>query len=75
MKYFVIDIETALDGKISPAIYTYSNEDEAVASYHSRMGSAMRNANVSEVLITVLDNTGNQHAQSYWKRPTEDVVD
>lgn len=73
MKYYVIDIETYNDGT-SPnkAIYEYDTSDEAVASFHSRMGSAMKNPNVDTVLVSAINAEGALCDQSYWKRPVEE---
>lgn len=70
MRYFVIDVETYNNGTpVSKAIYEYATPSEAVATFHQRMGSAMKNAAVDEVLICVIDGKGGQYAQEYWKRP------
>lgn len=73
MKFFVIDIEQYIDDTNSKAIYEYATADEAVASYHSRMGSAMKNANVKDVLVSVIDSKGGGYGQSYWERKQEGV--
>lgn len=71
MKYYVVDIETYLDGTNSKAIYEYATADEAVANYHSRFGAGMKNANVAELLVSAIDNKGGGYGQSYWARKTE----
>lgn len=35
MKYVFIELETDLDGKIQPGVYTKDNQEEAMALFHS----------------------------------------
>lgn len=68
--YYLIDIETYNNGTAdSKAIYAYASESEAVASFHSRIGSAMKNATCRSVLCKVISETGTEVKSEFWARP------
>ena len=59
MKYYLIEISTG-DTKISgKGIYEYATEKEAVAMFHSKLGSAMKSDLFETELIMVIDEFGN----------------
>lgn len=73
MGYFLINIETYNDGSAdSKAIYTYATQDDAIAAYHSKLGSAMKNAKCRTVLCMVISETGNVVKQEFWLREATD---
>lgn len=58
MKYYVVEIsegDTKIAGK---AIYEFTSEKDAVASYHSKMGNAMKSNLYLSELIIVIDENG-----------------
>lgn len=58
MKYYLIEISTG-DSKIAgKAIYEYATQNEAVAMFHSKLGSAMKSALYTSELIMVIDENG-----------------
>lgn len=58
MKFYVIEIATG-DSKISgKGIYEYTTLDEAVASWHKKLGTAMSSNLYSTELCMVIDSTG-----------------
>lgn len=58
MKYYVIEIAEG-DAKISgKGIYEYDNEKSAVASFHSKLGTAMKSDLYKSELIMVVDSDG-----------------
>lgn len=58
MKYYVIEIATG-DIKITgKGIYEYNSETEAVASFHSKLGTAMKSDLYETELILVIDSDG-----------------
>lgn len=58
MKYYVIEIATG-DAKIQgKGIYEYATENEAVASFHSKLGTAMKSELYTSELIMVVDSDG-----------------
>lgn len=60
MKYFVIEIATG-DTKIAgKGIYEFATRKEAVASFHSKLGVAMKSDLYESDLIMVINETGAQ---------------
>lgn len=58
MKYYVLEIAEG-DAKIAgKGVYEYATEKEAVASFHSKLGIAMKSAMYTSELIMVLDQDG-----------------
>lgn len=58
MRYYVIEIATG-DAKIQgKGIYEYATEKEAVASFHSKLGTAMKSELYTSELIMVVDSDG-----------------
>lgn len=56
--YFVVEIATG-DAKIAgKGIYSYGTEKEAVASFHSKLGTAMKSELYTSELIMVVDAEG-----------------
>ena len=59
MKYYVflsVQYNDGTDDKV--AIYTYASANEAVAAFHSYLGSYMKSENVSQVLVIALNSDG-----------------
>lgn len=67
--YYLLDIETYLDAPISKAVYQYKDKNEAVASFHSRIGAAMKNEKCTSVLCKVMSETGVEIKSEFWARP------
>lgn len=56
--FYLIEI-AAGDSKIAgKAVYAYDTATEAVASFHSRMGSAMKSELYTSELLLVIDESG-----------------
>lgn len=56
-KYYVIEITTKAE-TTTKGVYEYTTENEAVASFHSKMGGAMKNKDYLEELVMVVDDNG-----------------
>lgn len=56
-KYFVIEITTKAD-TTTKGVYEYATENEAIASFHSKMGGAMKNKDYLAELLMVIDDNG-----------------
>lgn len=56
-KYYVIEITTKAD-TTTKGVYEYATENEAVASFHSKMGGAMKNKDYLGELLMVIDDNG-----------------
>lgn len=66
MKFYLIEIATG-DAKIAgKAIYEYASRNEAVAKYHSRLGSAMASELYLTDLVMVIDEIGNVIESTYY---------
>ena len=72
MKYYVIEVTKYADGTAdSKSIYTYSDENEAVATFHQKMGGAMKNANYAFELVQVINDYGVAIESKYFERKAE----
>lgn len=69
MNYYLIEISTG-DGRIAgKAVYEYSEEHDAVAAYHSKMGTAMRSDLYDTELLMVVDSTGKVLKRELYIKP------
>lgn len=78
MKFYLIEISTYIN-KIaeSRAVYAYDTKDEAIASFHEKLGSAMGNKNCKSELVMVIcpypetltTPEGYPIKYEYWERP------
>lgn len=58
MKYYVLVISNG-DSKIKgKAVYEYDNQHDAVASFHSELGKAMKSDLYIDCLVMVVDSDG-----------------
>lgn len=58
MKYYVIEIATG-DSKVAgKSIYEYNTEKEAIASFHSKLGVAMKSDLYTSELLIVINEEG-----------------
>lgn len=58
MKFYVVEISDG-DSKIAgKSIYEFQTEKEAVASFHSKLGTAMKSVLYTSELIMVVDSDG-----------------
>lgn len=56
--FYLIEIATG-DVKVAgKGVYEYATENEAVASFHSKMGSAMKSDLFDSELLMVIDDNG-----------------
>ena len=75
MKYYLVEITTYVDETPdSKGVYEYDNETDAIATFHSKMGGAMKNENyASEYLRAFYPASEGKPDQelrvAYWKRP------
>lgn len=69
MKYFVIEIATG-DSKIAgKSIYEYATYNEAVASFHKKLGTAMGSELYTSDLVMVVDQYGNVAKSEFYSKP------
>lgn len=70
MKFYVVEIAEG-DAKIKgKGIYEYATKDEAVASFHSKMGTAMKSELYTREQLLVLDQFNNVLVSEVYERPT-----
>lgn len=71
-KYYVIEVTKYADGTAdSKSIYTYDDEVEAVATFHQKMGGAMKNVNYAFELVQVINDYGVVIESKYFERKVE----
>lgn len=76
MEIFLIEIQSYNDGtKTSKAIYTYASLNEAISSYHSKMGAAMKLKNLKREVIIVLDEDGIYKHDTFYNEVIEEDVE
>ncbi len=69
--FYIIEISTG-DAKIAgKAIYEYATLDEAVATFHSKLGTAMKSDLYESELIVVIDGEGQALRSEKYTKPTE----
>lgn len=71
-KYLVIEYTKYVDGTPDgKAIYSYNTELEALATFHSKMGGAIKNANYAFELVQIINEYGVVIESKYFERKTE----
>lgn len=59
MKYIFIELETDLEEKVHPGVYTKDTREEAMALFHRSLGNHLANKqNYAQILCVVLQDTG-----------------
>ena len=76
MKYYVIEITTYNNGTSdSKGIYEYDNKQDAIATFHSKMGGAMKNTTYATELLLVISEEGSTVRMERFERPVEEVTE
>lgn len=71
MKFYVIEIAMG-DAKIQgKGIYEYDTEREAVASFHSKLGTAMKSELYTRELVMVVNEVGGVLRSEVFERTAE----
>lgn len=74
MNFYVIEISSG-DAKIAGrSIYSYPTEKDAVASFHSKLGTAMKSAMYTDELVMVIDSYGAVIKKEMYCKP-DDVAE
>lgn len=72
VKYYVIEIATG-DSKIAgKSIYEYNTLNEALASFHKKLGTAMSSDLYEKDLVMVINSEGGIHASESYHRASEE---
>lgn len=74
MKFFVIEIATGDEKIAGKGIYEYGSEKEAVATFHSKLGTAMKSELYESDLVMVVDGFGNVVKRERYVEPVEGEV-
>lgn len=69
--YYEIEIQVTKEGTESKGIYSYDNKDSAVATFHQKMASGMKNTNLKSVLNMVVNEHGGTEVKEFWLAPVE----
>ena len=75
MKYYLIQITTDTEGTEARAITPYESKMTATAQFHTELGYAMNNPNVSKALIQVINEAGEIIKRGPFTRPVETPVE
>lgn len=76
MNYYTLFVQNYKDGsETKKSLYTYDNETEAVARFHSSIGGYMGGDNIQSIMSTVTDGKGAQLKSEYWEAPVEETVE
>ena len=73
MKFYVEEITTLKDGTSPIAITEKPSENEARASFHQTMASAIINEDVVSIHVEAKNNLGGIYENATWVRPVESV--
>lgn len=67
--FYTIEITTG-DSKIAgKAVYEYATETEAIATFHSKLGTAMKSALYDSSLVMVIDSNGAVYRSEKYTKP------
>ncbi len=73
MKYYVIEIVTYNNGNNdSKGIYEYDSKQDAIATFHSKMGGAMKNSTYATELLFAISEEGSTVRMERFVRPAEE---
>jgi len=73
MKYYVILLASYNNGAADKkAIYEYSSEQEAIANFHSYMGTYMKDATVQHLNIRAINDIGGEYQNEVFDRGGEE---
>lgn len=68
MKYYAVEVSDG-DAKIKgKGMYEYETRDEAVATFHSKIGTAMKSELYTSHLIWVLNSAGGEEMHNIFNR-------
>lgn len=72
MKFYLVEISTGNASIAGKAIYEYDSLNDAVANFHSKLGSAMKSELFESELVMVINSEGGVHmSEKYIKEQLE----
>lgn len=69
MKYYLIEISTGESAIAGKAIYEYETLNNAVANFHSKLGSAMKSDLFDSEMVMVIDGDGSVFKVEKYNKP------
>lgn len=77
MKYYVVEISEGDSSIAGKAVYEFSTLNDAIASFHKKLGTAMSSSLYTSELVMVINSVGGVHKSEYYivePETTEEVV-
>ena len=71
--FFVIEITTT--DSIAKGVYQYDTLDAAIANFHSKLGSWMKNETCQAELVMVIDDAGAVYRSEKYTKPVEEPAE
>lgn len=73
--YFVIEVSTGDAAIAGKAVYQYNTQEEAVGTFHSKLGAAMKSDKFTTELCMVIDDNGAVYRSEKYIKPTEEPTE
>lgn len=75
MKYYLIEIATG-DAKIAgKSVYEYTDVNQAIANFHTKLGNAMKSELYKTALYIVVNENGGVYENHSWQAPVKPEVE
>lgn len=71
--FFVLEITTT--DSIAKGVYQYDTLDAAIANFHSKLGSWMKNETCQAELVMVIDDAGAVYRSEKYTKPVEEPAE
>ena len=70
MEYYVMRVKYLKDGTVKKSeVMSYATKQEALAKYHTNMGTDMVDDTLKGSMCTVINGMGGQEIADYWSEP------
>lgn len=69
--FYVIEVSTGDPTIAGSAVYKYNTLNEAVATFHTKLGNAMKSALFTSELVMVIDDAGAVYRTEKYIKPIE----
>ena len=72
MNYYVVRVKLLLDGTTKKSeLMEYDTRQEAVAKFHSNLGTDMADDTLAGSMCVVLNGHGGTEIKDFWERPVD----
>lgn len=68
MTYYLIEIAEGDDKIKGKAIYEYATQNEALATFHTKLGTAMKSDLYKSVILEVIDSNGHIYDKTKFEK-------